>query len=100
MNRRAETISPLGLATLMAALHVAALARHVPIRRSSAGQVSRLIWRIPEERRATDRVSPDEAPSKPVHVFRAGQLALTGGVAVIALTLWLQVMRTNGATGL
>jgi len=34
-----------------------------------------------------------------MHTFCAGQLALTLGMAVLTLTLWLQIMRINGAHG-
>lgn len=83
---------------MIAALHLAVLARRVPMRSLHHRQMTLLTWRMPTAGSA-DSPRAAEPPSRPVQTFCAGQLALTLGMAVLALTLWLQIMRINGAHG-
>ena len=39
----------------------------------------------------------EEPASNPHQSYSVGQLALTAGMAVVALTRWLRVMRVSGA---
>ena len=96
---RGDSLSSVGLATVVAALHLAVLARRVPVRSLHHRQTTLLAWRIPAAERIVPGRGAQRAPSKPVHTYCAGLLLLTFGMAVLTLALWLHVMRTNGTHG-
>lgn len=92
---RVERVSAFGLATIIAAIHVAILASRVHGRhhhRPLAG----LNWEAPRLTQSTT-AETQEPQSNPRQSFAAGELALTIGMAVVALTRWLHVMRISGA---
>ena len=85
------------LAALVAALHLSVLAGRLGSRAiPSACDV--LTWRAPAVGPA-DEPTSEQSPSNPQRTYSAGQLALDTGIAVVALTAWLRVMRTNGSRG-
>jgi hypothetical protein len=95
---RHGALSPLGLATIVAALHLAALAGRVSARHPHGRHVAMLIWRPPKTQpAATARVESDRVPSNPTHSYSAGRLALAAGMAIVALTFQLQLMRLGAA---
>ena len=94
-----ETVSPVGLAALVAALHLAVLAGRVPALPTAGRPGTLLVWRVPGDPSRSAGVRAEKAPSRPVKSFAAGQLALTLGMAVVTLARWLQIMRLTGTPG-
>ena len=94
-SNRVERVSAFGLATIIAAIHVAILASRVQGRHHFR-PISGMNWEVPRLTQSTT-TSAEEPPSNPRQSFAAGELALTIGMAVVALTLWLHVMRISGA---
>jgi hypothetical protein len=92
---RVERVSAFGVATIVAAIHVAILASRVHGRHHHR-PISGLSWEAPRLSQTT-AATAEEPPSNPRQSFSAGELALTIGMAVVALTLWLHVMRISGA---
>ena len=90
----------MALATLVAALHLAVLARRMSAGLESHRPVATLAWRAEGSAGVAVRREPDETPSHPSHRFSAGQLALTAGMAVVTLGRWLHIMRSNSSVGL
>ncbi len=91
--------SPAGVAALAAVLHLAVLASRMPGR--SAHAVPSLLWNAgsaPAERHGD--ADGDAAPSNPQQTYCVGRIALTSGMAVVALACWLHVMRLGSARGL
>ena len=97
---RRETVSPVGLATLVAALHLALLtgriSRWSPVRRPG----TLMIWRAPSEARAAATAGePEKVASRPTQTYAAGQLALAVGMSLVAMARWLHIMRLTGTHG-
>jgi hypothetical protein len=59
-----------------------------------------VVWRVPVGGQIEAGSTTVKVPSNPIHTYCVGHLALTTGMAVIALAAWLQIMRINGAIGL
>jgi hypothetical protein len=97
--RRRDTVSPVGLAALVAALHLAVLTGRVPVW-SVVGRAGTLqIWRVPADASATTARETGRVASRPVKSYSAGQLSLSAGMAIVALARWLRVMRLTGTQG-
>lgn len=96
---RTEKVSLFTPAVVAAVLQVVLLTGQVPIGRVCPAVATPMIWRSPTSTPAAEAVHAAQAPSHPVRQYRAGRLALTVGMAVLALTLWLQVMGINGMHG-
>lgn len=94
---RYEAVSAVGLATLVAALHLALVAGRVPVRCPRGRQADTLIWRPPESPQTEVQHDGDRVPSNPTRLFSAGRLALTAGMVIIALAFRVQVMRVGAA---
>lgn len=97
---RRETVSPVGLATLVAALHLVLLTGRIspwsPTRRPG----TLMIWRTPSEVRAVAATGePEKVASRPTQTYAAGQLALAVGMSLVALACWLHIMRLTGTHG-
>lgn len=84
-----------GLAAIVAALHLAVLASRVSGRHHH-GPVVLLSWQAPSAP-PTPADTTSEPPSNPHRNYSVGELALTRGMAVVSLARWLHVMRINGA---
>ncbi len=93
---RYDAVSTLGMATLVAALHLATL----------AGRAGRLSVRYPHMTPVTQMEmlpaaephrESEGAPSNPTRSYSAGRLALTAGMVIVALAFQLQVMRVGAA---
>lgn len=93
---RHEGVSPFGLAAMAAVLHLAVLAGRVSPRGSHPRPIALLAWQVPPSETAETRLSEENAPSNPTRTYCAGRLALTAGMAVLALARWLHVMRVRG----
>jgi hypothetical protein len=91
-----DGISGAGLAAIVAALYVVILSSRVSARHPHGPAELLLSWRVPSVGE-TAAVESKEAPSNPHRTYNVGQLALTAGMAVIALTRWLHIMRISGA---
>ena len=91
-----DTVSSVGLATIVAALHVAVLAALVQGRHHAVSPIL-LCWEMPKP---IEEPAPtaEEPPSNPQQNYSAGQLALTSGIVVLALANHLHTTRMNGAT--
>lgn len=89
------------LAALVAALNLSIFASRLGGRMSpTRGDV--LAWRAPLSPMtgpAGDTQTDEPSSSNPTRTYSAGRLALNTGIAVIALTAWLSVMRINGSRG-
>ena len=96
---RRETVSPVGLATLVAALHLALLTGRLPVWSAARRQGTLMIWRTPADSRADAGVDSEKAASRPIHCFAAGQLALAVGMSLVAMARWLHIMRLTGTHG-
>lgn len=94
-----ESVSVLGLAAFVAALHVAVLACRVSGRPSQHRALSQIHWPMPAERLPDALNHRDRIGSNPHRAYSVGRLALTRGMAVVALAAYLNVIRTNGALG-
>jgi hypothetical protein len=94
-----ETVSALGLAAFVAALHVAVLAGRMSGRPSQHGALSQIHWQMPAEKSPDAPNHRDRIGSNPHRAYSVGRLALTRGMAVVALAAYLNVIRTNGALG-
>ena len=97
---RRETVSPVGLAALVTALHLVLLTGRVspwsPLRRPG----TLLIWRAPSETRAVVAAGePEKVASRPTQTYAAGQLALAVGMSLVAMARWLHIMRLTGTHG-
>lgn len=94
---RAEGLSGFGLAAVAAALHVVILSARVAPRHPHM-PVGVLVYRqllpVPG---AQELATEQDPPSNPHARYCAGELALTSGMAVLALACWLLIMhRRNG----
>lgn len=89
------------LAALVAVLNLSVLAGRLGGRMGPCrGDV--LAWRAPMAAMngpPAETKTAEKPPSNPTRSYNAGQLALNTGVAVVALTAWLHVMRINGSRG-
>lgn len=94
---RPQARPAVALAALVAALHLSVLAGRLGSR-AIPGPCDVLTWRAPAVGPA-DEPTSEQSPSNPQRTYSAGQLALDTGIAVVALTAWLRVMRTNGSRG-
>ena len=83
----------------MAALHVAVLAGRVSGRSSPHRAFRQIRWQVPAEKSPDAPCNRDRIGSNPHCAYSVGRLALTRGMAVIALAVYLNVIRTNGALG-
>lgn len=92
-------LSPLGLTAMMAAWHVALLGGRASACLHHPGPAAVLASSLPGGDRVESRVAAGRVPSRPVHSYYAGQLALTVGMAVVSLASWLHIMRISGALG-
>lgn len=92
-------VSGIGLATLIAALHLALLAGRVSGRCARGRQATLLIWQPPPRAQAEVQRDTDRVPSNPTHSYSAGRLALTAGMVIVALAFQMQVMRVGAALG-
>jgi len=95
----AEPVSVLGLAAFVAALHVAVLACRVSGRPSQHRALNQIDWQMPAEKSPDAPNHRDRIGSNPHRAYSVGRLALTRGMAVVALAAYLNVIRTNGALG-
>ncbi|GMU24678.1 MAG: hypothetical protein AMXMBFR13_47510 [Phycisphaerae bacterium] len=94
---RPAAFSAVGLATVVAALHVAVLAGRFSPRCSRNRPMTELVWQAPESVPGEPHHEDDHVPSNPTQSYSAGRLALTFGVALIVLAVQLQVMRIGAA---
>lgn len=89
------------LTALVAALNLSVFAGRLGGRMGpTRGDV--LAWRAPLSPvagPAGDTQTDEPSSSNPTRTYSAGRLALNTGIAVIALTAWLSVMRINGSRG-
>ena len=90
---RYDIMSTIGLATLVAALHLATLARRSSVHFPQMAQMTQMETRPPDE---TSR-DPDRAPSNPTRSYSAGRLALTVGMVIVALAFQLQLMHVGSS---
>ena len=95
-GRQRETVSPVGLAALVAALHLAVLTGRVSVCRAGTRPGTLMIWRMTGDALGTDTGKSDQSPSRPTQTYSAGQLDLAVGMAVITLARWLHIMRLTG----
>lgn len=95
---RYEAVSAVRLATVVAALHLALLAGRVSARCPRGRQMAVVVWQTPEPAAEVQHDS-DRVPSNPTHSYSAGRLALTFGMAILALAVQLPLMRIGAATG-
>ncbi|GMV97013.1 MAG: hypothetical protein HRF43_10705 [Phycisphaerae bacterium] len=98
---RFESVSAVGLAAMVAALHLAVLAGRLggPARCARGRDPALLIWRRPEQAPVETFRTSQRVPSNPQRAYHAGRLALASGVAVLALARALPVMRLGAARG-
>ena len=89
----------MALATLVAALHVAVLARRMSTRLPAHQPVAKLAWQADGPPTVTTRREPDDAPSHLSRHFSVGRLDLTAGMAVVTLARWLHIMRVSSSIG-
>jgi hypothetical protein len=94
--RRRDTVSPVGLAAVVAALHLALLTGRVPAFSPARRQGTLMIWRTTADVRAAAGGESEAAASRPVQTYAAGQLSLAAGMAVVTLARWLRIMRLTG----
>jgi len=87
------------MATLVAALHVAVLARRVSARWPVHSPTAAWAWRSDGGPVAPQSCEPERPPSHPSGHFSAGLLPLEAGVAVVARTRWLHIMRISSPIG-
>jgi len=93
---RYDAVSALGLATLVAALHLAVLAGRAgrsSVRFPQMTQIAQLETAPADEARR----DPDRAPSNPTRSYSAGRLALTAGMVIVALAFQLQLMHVGSS---
>jgi hypothetical protein len=93
---RPAALSAVGLAALVAALHLAVLAGRGGRSLARYHEITPIIsteTRPPDE---TPR-DPDRAPSNPTHSYSAGRLALTAGMVIVALAHQVHLMRVGTA---
>ena len=83
--QRRETVSPVGLAALVAALHLVMLTGRVPVWSAGGRPGTLQIWRVPGDALASSAGEAEKASSRPVKTYSAGQLSLTVGMAIVAL---------------
>lgn len=93
---RRETVSPVGLAALVAALHLAVLTGRVSVRWAGARPGALVIWRMPQDTIRVAAGKSAQPPSRPTQTYSAGQLALAVGMAIVTLACWLHIMRLTG----
>lgn len=86
----------MGLAALVAALHLAVLTGRVSARWAGARPGVLVIWRMPQDTLRVAADKSDQPPSRPTQSYSAGQLALAVGMAVVTLARWLHIMRLTG----
>jgi|GEM_PF-985894 len=94
---RYEAVSAVGLATVVAALHLALLAGRVPARGLRGRQTAFLVWQQPESVPAEVQHDCNRVPSNPTRSYSAGRLALTAGMVIVVLAFQMQVMRVGAA---
>lgn len=94
--QRTDRVSGVGLATMVAALHVVILASRIHARHPHRSPIALMNWQMPVASQIPATIS-DESPSNPHQAFCVGELALAAGMAIITLTRWLHVMRISGA---
>lgn len=95
---RYEAVSAVGLATVVAALHLALLAGRVPARGLRGRQTALLIWQQPASNtHAEVQHDCNRVPSNPTRSYSAGRLALTAGMVIVVLAFQMQVMRVGAA---
>lgn len=92
---RYAAVSTIGLATLVAALHLALLAGRVTGRCPRGQEAAMLVWRQPESRENETQHDPDRAPSNPTRNYSAGRLALAAGMVIVALAHQVHLMRVG-----
>lgn len=90
---RADVVSPVSLAAIVAALHLAVLASRVSHRHLRT--VTLMSWQMPTPEEPAPVAT--EPPSNPQRSYCAGQLALSVGMAVITLARQLHAIRASGA---
>ncbi|MGQ9648985.1 MAG: hypothetical protein ACUVXJ_02650 [Phycisphaerae bacterium] len=93
---RWETVSPVGLAALVAALHLAVLTGRVSVRWAGARPGTLVIWRMPQDAIRVVAGKSAQPSSRPIQTYSAGQLALAVGMAIVTLACWLHIMRLTG----
>ncbi len=86
----------MGLAAMAAILHLAVLAARVSARCPHARPIIHAIA-VCDSGPMTTHVDPDNKPSHPMQTYCVGQIALNVGMAVVALALWLHIMRMSSA---
>lgn len=85
------------LTALVTMLHLSVLAGRLGKRALPADE-SVFAWQAANVG-APAEAAREESSSNPIRSYSAGQLSLNTGIAVVALTAWLRVMRVNGAHG-
>jgi hypothetical protein len=91
-----EAMSPMGLAAMVAFLHVAVLAARVSTRHAHHHPTPVLSWPAMANSQPDVVVKAGKTPSNPVQTYCVGRLDLTRGMAVVVLAEWLHIMRTGG----
>jgi hypothetical protein len=97
LSPRCGGVSLIGVATVVAALHLAALGGRLSVRGQRGRHVAMLIWQQPQPRPAETRPDAGRAPSHPTRSYSAGRLALAAGMVIVALAFQVQVMRVGAA---
>ncbi len=97
--RQRETVSPVGLAALVAALHLVVFAGRLTARSPLRGQSTFCVWRAPGTSASETSEPVGRGASRPVRAYFAGHLSLNAGMAVLALARWLHIMRLTGTPG-
>ena len=75
----------MGLAALVAALHLAILTGRVSTWSTAGRQGTRQIWQMPGDTLATTVGEAGKTSSRPVKTYAAGQLSLAVGMSLVAL---------------
>lgn len=87
----------LGVAAMVAVLHLAILARQLRAQSAPGRPVAGLMWQLPCAEQVSVAVQRERVPSNPLQSFSAGRLALAAGMAVLALANWLHITRVHGS---
>ena len=98
--RQRDTVSPVGLAALVTALHLVLLTGRISPWSHVRRPGTLMIWRAPGEARAPAAAGePEKVASRPTQTYAAGQLALAVGMSLVAMARWLHIMRLTGTHG-
>jgi hypothetical protein len=87
----------LGVAAMVALLHLAVLAGRLRSQSAPGRPVAGLMWQLPRAEQVSTALRRERVPSNPLQSFSAGRLALAAGMAVLALANWLHITRVHGS---